>query len=175
MRKHIGLLVGSGEGLEPTESSHLSGVSGPTQLHVHHLLPSLASFSLPSPPSPPYFCISIPVLGFNCYRLNPPLLLYFFTMEWQPQEEPLGQLAYCLRDSLNSYNSAAQKQAEQVCRAFVFNSNCSTFLHMTFGCIISNCNLLSYQACPRLRSYSFFIFFCPCAFVCLEIFLRYHD
>ncbi|KAL4880958.1 armadillo-type protein [Aspergillus karnatakaensis] len=35
-------------------------------------------------------------------------------MEWQPQEEPLGQLAYCLRDSLNSRNSAAQKQAEQM-------------------------------------------------------------
>ncbi|KAL3481960.1 armadillo-type protein [Aspergillus californicus] len=35
-------------------------------------------------------------------------------MEWQPQEEPLGQLAYCLRDSLNSYNSTAQKQAEQM-------------------------------------------------------------
>lgn len=35
-------------------------------------------------------------------------------MEWQPQEEPLGQLAYCLRDSLNSYNGVAQKQAEQV-------------------------------------------------------------
>ncbi|KKK13918.1 hypothetical protein P175DRAFT_0521964 [Aspergillus ochraceoroseus IBT 24754] len=35
-------------------------------------------------------------------------------MEWQPQEEPLGQLAYCLRDSLNPYNGAAQKQAEQM-------------------------------------------------------------
>ncbi|KAL2822343.1 armadillo-type protein [Aspergillus cavernicola] len=35
-------------------------------------------------------------------------------MEWQPQEEPLGQLAYCLRDSLNSYDNAAQKQAEQM-------------------------------------------------------------
>ncbi|KAI9373124.1 armadillo-type protein [Aspergillus egyptiacus] len=35
-------------------------------------------------------------------------------MEWQPQEEPLRQLAYCLRDSLNSYNQAAQKQAEQM-------------------------------------------------------------
>ncbi|KAL4934501.1 putative importin beta-2 subunit [Aspergillus undulatus] len=35
-------------------------------------------------------------------------------MEWQPQEEPLGQLAYCLRDSLNSYNPPAQKQAEQM-------------------------------------------------------------
>ncbi|KAL4912815.1 armadillo-type protein [Aspergillus aurantiobrunneus] len=35
-------------------------------------------------------------------------------MEWQPQEEPLGQLAYCLRDSLNSRNGAAQKQAEQM-------------------------------------------------------------
>ncbi|KAL2853398.1 armadillo-type protein [Aspergillus pseudoustus] len=35
-------------------------------------------------------------------------------MEWQPQEEPLGQLAYCLRDSLNPRNGAAQKQAEQM-------------------------------------------------------------
>ncbi|KAL2858112.1 armadillo-type protein [Aspergillus pseudodeflectus] len=35
-------------------------------------------------------------------------------MEWQPQEGPLGQLAYCLRDSLNSRDGAAQKQAEQL-------------------------------------------------------------
>ncbi|KAL3436559.1 armadillo-type protein [Aspergillus tetrazonus] len=35
-------------------------------------------------------------------------------MQWQPEEGPLGQLAYCLRDSLNSHNSAAQKQAEQM-------------------------------------------------------------
>lgn len=36
-------------------------------------------------------------------------------MEWQPQDEPLRQLACCLRDSLNAYDRNAQKQAEQVC------------------------------------------------------------
>ncbi|EYE98912.1 putative importin beta-2 subunit [Aspergillus ruber CBS 135680] len=35
-------------------------------------------------------------------------------MEWQPQPEPLRQLACCLRDSLNPYNKTAQKQAEQM-------------------------------------------------------------
>lgn len=36
------------------------------------------------------------------------------TMEWQPQQEQLRQLAYCLRDSLNPSNRTAQKEAEQV-------------------------------------------------------------
>jgi len=36
------------------------------------------------------------------------------TMEWQPQDEPLRQLAGYLRDSLNAYDRAVQKQAEQV-------------------------------------------------------------
>ncbi|KAH3251795.1 hypothetical protein KXW23_001082 [Aspergillus fumigatus] len=35
-------------------------------------------------------------------------------MEWQPQYEPLRQLACCLRDSLHPHNRAAQKQAEQM-------------------------------------------------------------
>ncbi|EAW07241.1 putative importin beta-2 subunit [Aspergillus clavatus NRRL 1] len=35
-------------------------------------------------------------------------------MEWQPQDEPLRQLACCLRDSLNPYNRTAQKEAEQM-------------------------------------------------------------
>ena len=49
MRKHIGLLVGSGEGLEPTESSHLSGVSGPTQL-PSSTTPSQSPASVPLSP-----------------------------------------------------------------------------------------------------------------------------
>ncbi|KAF9885923.1 hypothetical protein FE257_012213 [Aspergillus nanangensis] len=35
-------------------------------------------------------------------------------MEWHPQDDQLRQLACCLRDSLNPYNRAAQKQAEQM-------------------------------------------------------------
>ncbi|OKL63621.1 hypothetical protein UA08_01019 [Talaromyces atroroseus] len=35
-------------------------------------------------------------------------------MEWQPQEEPLRQLASYLRDSLNSYDRNLQKQAEMM-------------------------------------------------------------
>ncbi|PWY90028.1 importin subunit beta-2 [Aspergillus heteromorphus CBS 117.55] len=35
-------------------------------------------------------------------------------MEWQPQDDPLRQLACCLRDSLNPYDRPAQKQAEQM-------------------------------------------------------------
>ncbi|KAL2220641.1 putative importin beta-2 subunit [Thermoascus aurantiacus ATCC 26904] len=35
-------------------------------------------------------------------------------MEWQPQDEPLRQLAGYLRDSLNAYDRAVQKQAEQM-------------------------------------------------------------
>lgn len=35
-------------------------------------------------------------------------------MDWQPQEEPLRQLAGCLRDSLNAGNPQARVQAEQV-------------------------------------------------------------
>jgi len=35
-------------------------------------------------------------------------------MAWQPQDEPLRQLAGYLRDSLNGYDRAVQKQAEQV-------------------------------------------------------------
>ncbi|KAJ5642117.1 hypothetical protein N7490_006117 [Penicillium lividum] len=33
-------------------------------------------------------------------------------MDWQPQDEPLRQLACCLRDSLNGQNAALRKQAE---------------------------------------------------------------
>ncbi|GKZ21098.1 hypothetical protein AbraIFM66951_008714 [Aspergillus brasiliensis] len=35
-------------------------------------------------------------------------------MEWQPQDEPLRQLACCLKDSLNPYDRPLQKQAEQM-------------------------------------------------------------
>ncbi|KAA8651479.1 hypothetical protein EYZ11_004548 [Aspergillus tanneri] len=35
-------------------------------------------------------------------------------MDWHPQDEPLRQLACCLRDSLNPYDRNAQKQAEQM-------------------------------------------------------------
>ncbi|KAJ9204689.1 hypothetical protein DTO166G4_6939 [Paecilomyces variotii] len=35
-------------------------------------------------------------------------------MAWQPQDEPLRQLAGYLRDSLNGYDRAVQKQAEQM-------------------------------------------------------------
>ncbi|PYH45733.1 putative importin beta-2 subunit [Aspergillus saccharolyticus JOP 1030-1] len=35
-------------------------------------------------------------------------------MEWQPQDEPLVQLACCLRNSLNGRDSVLQKQAEQM-------------------------------------------------------------
>ncbi|KAJ5226296.1 hypothetical protein N7468_007521 [Penicillium chermesinum] len=35
-------------------------------------------------------------------------------MDWQPQDEPLRQLAYCLRDSLNGRDQAVQKQAEEM-------------------------------------------------------------
>ncbi|KAJ5088710.1 hypothetical protein N7456_012326 [Penicillium angulare] len=35
-------------------------------------------------------------------------------MDWQPQEEPLRQLACCLRDSLNGQNPELRKQAEQM-------------------------------------------------------------
>jgi hypothetical protein len=35
-------------------------------------------------------------------------------MEWQPEEEPLRQLAGYLRDSLNSYDRNLQKNAEMV-------------------------------------------------------------
>jgi hypothetical protein len=43
-------------------------------------------------------------------------------MEWQPQDEPLRQLACCLRDSLHPHNRAAQKQAEQVGFTLLFRS-----------------------------------------------------
>ena len=36
------------------------------------------------------------------------------TMAWQPQEQPLGQLAGFLKDSLSRHNPAAQKQATLV-------------------------------------------------------------
>lgn len=35
-------------------------------------------------------------------------------MAWQPQAEPVAQLAQCLRDSLSGHDVAAQKNAEQV-------------------------------------------------------------
>lgn len=38
-------------------------------------------------------------------------------MAWQPQPEPLGQLAQALRDSLSGHDPALQKNAEQVRRA----------------------------------------------------------
>lgn len=77
-------------------------------------------------------------------------------MEWQPQEEPLGQLAYCLRDSLNSYNSAAQKQAEQVCCAFVFKFK-SLYISPHDGWMYHlELQLHPYQACLVCDRISFF-------------------
>ena len=35
-------------------------------------------------------------------------------MAWQPQPEPVAQLAQCLRESLSGHNVAAQRNAEQV-------------------------------------------------------------
>lgn len=35
-------------------------------------------------------------------------------MDWQPQDEPLRQLAGYLKDSLNAYDQGARKHAEQV-------------------------------------------------------------
>lgn len=35
-------------------------------------------------------------------------------MDWSPQDEPLRQLIFCLRDSLNGFDRNLQKQAEQV-------------------------------------------------------------
>ncbi|KAK5121639.1 hypothetical protein LTR85_004811 [Meristemomyces frigidus] len=37
-------------------------------------------------------------------------------MAWQPQAEPVAQLAQCLRDSLSGHDVAAQKNAEQMLR-----------------------------------------------------------
>lgn len=42
-------------------------------------------------------------------------------MDWQPQDEPLRQLACCLRDSLNGQNPALRKQAEEVSHHFFFH------------------------------------------------------
>lgn len=37
-------------------------------------------------------------------------------MDWQPNQESLGTLAACLKDSLSGFNKTAQKQAEIVSR-----------------------------------------------------------
>ena len=37
-------------------------------------------------------------------------------MAWQPQDEPLRQLAQCLRDSLSGHDISAMKAAELVRR-----------------------------------------------------------
>lgn len=42
------------------------------------------------------------------------LHLTVLTMEWQPQDEPLRQLACCLKDSLNGQDRLARRQAEQM-------------------------------------------------------------
>ena len=40
-------------------------------------------------------------------------------MEWQPQPEPLAQLAQFLRDSLSGYDPAAQKKAEEASYVYI--------------------------------------------------------
>jgi hypothetical protein len=35
-------------------------------------------------------------------------------MAWQPEQEALGQLSNCLKNSLSGHNKAAQKEAEIV-------------------------------------------------------------
>lgn len=37
-------------------------------------------------------------------------------MDWQPQDEPLRQLAQCLKDSLRGHDQNALKNAEAVSR-----------------------------------------------------------
>lgn len=43
-------------------------------------------------------------------------------MVWQPQQEPLRQLARYLRDSLNGANPTARAEAEQVMSFLFFRS-----------------------------------------------------
>lgn len=41
-------------------------------------------------------------------------------MDWQPQDEPLRQLACCLKDSLNGHDQSIRKQAETVSQTSFF-------------------------------------------------------
>jgi hypothetical protein len=46
-------------------------------------------------------------------------------MDWQPQDEPLRQLASCLKDSLNGQDQSVRKQAEEVSQfsfSFLFSA-----------------------------------------------------
>lgn len=48
-------------------------------------------------------------------------------MDWQPQDEPLRQLAGYLKDSLNGYDQEARKHAEQVSTNIVSETIVSFF------------------------------------------------
>lgn len=63
-----------------------------------------------------FLCDSNPQFFSNCSGIVFFTIFFFlfFTMDWQPQDEPLRQLAHCLKNSLNSYDHVARKQAEQV-------------------------------------------------------------
>jgi len=43
-------------------------------------------------------------------------------MDWQPNQESLGTLSTCLKDSLSGFNKTAQKQAEVVSGDTVLSS-----------------------------------------------------
>lgn len=59
-------------------------------------------------------------------------------MEWQPQQEPLRQLACYLRNSLDGYNRTAQKEAEQVSVLSVPASAHASYAHLilTLTCFL---------------------------------------
>lgn len=93
------------KGLEPLPTSSRRGFFGLHNVPFHsRSLPLSASVSLPLPRPSTRNC-SPPPSAFHLCDI----------MEWQPQDDPLRQLACCLKDSLNPYDRPLQKQAEQVC------------------------------------------------------------
>src|SRR5262245_8580856 len=84
----------------------------------HGQLPPLRSPS-PPPQRPPRSSLPSPVLAADhtwSGRRPPPALHppAPSAMAWQPDEEPLRQLAQCLRDSLSGQDPTAMKNAEVV-------------------------------------------------------------
>jgi transportin-1 len=54
-------------------------------------------------------------------------------MAWQPQQEPLGQLSRCLKDSLSGHNKTAQKQAEILLKQAQASPDINNYLTYLFS------------------------------------------
>jgi len=94
--------------------------------------------------------------------VSPPTPSQYATlmMAWQPQEEPLRQLAQCLKDSLSGHDKTAQKNAELVSDHFLSCRVCYTIIPQASiaDMYLTNQMLKQAKTSPDIDNYLAYLF-----------------